>query len=251
MAVLHLVCGRSRKDRKYNCGFRTDTGQFAAGKKRDRSLVFSADCAQKRCRAGSPGLASKSTHPSAFWPHHAPLCPALSFQRVHQQLPLLRVLPENPILRVTLSVDEVVKEARHLEAAGFRNSFSSPANIQNSLVAIILPNVSALCVTIFLHLDRGRSDGNRRLSSGGRGWRGRSRCLPGNVRPRHLPQLHLAGPKRILPGAWHVPSVATTPVFVALELARFLAWPRGVRKRSRSRPISNICSNVAGNLPSP
>jgi len=27
---------------------------------------------------------------------------------------------ENPILRVTLSVDEVVKEARHLSAAGFR-----------------------------------------------------------------------------------------------------------------------------------
>ncbi|PYL88796.1 MAG: 2-iminoacetate synthase ThiH, partial [Verrucomicrobia bacterium] len=27
---------------------------------------------------------------------------------------------ENPILRVTLSVDEVVKEARHLAAAGFR-----------------------------------------------------------------------------------------------------------------------------------
>src|SRR5438045_9122845 len=28
---------------------------------------------------------------------------------------------ENPILRVTLSVDEVVKEARHLSSAGFRH----------------------------------------------------------------------------------------------------------------------------------
>src|SRR5207248_9925209 len=46
-----IVCGSSREDGKYNRGFRTDTGQFAAGKKRDGSLVFSADCAENECGA--------------------------------------------------------------------------------------------------------------------------------------------------------------------------------------------------------
>src|SRR5437762_14324590 len=57
--------------------------------------------------------------------------------------------------------------------------------------------------------------------------------------------------KRILAGAWHVPSEATTPVFVALELARFLGWLGGARKRLGWPRISNICLNAAGNLPSP
>src|SRR4029077_10721451 len=45
------VCGSSREDGKYRRGFRTHTRQFAAGKKRDHSLVFKADFAQKQCRA--------------------------------------------------------------------------------------------------------------------------------------------------------------------------------------------------------
>ena len=69
------------------------TGQFAAGGKR-AVRSFSALIAPKT-DAELDALAGRARELtlSAFWPHHAAICAALSFQRVHQQLSLLRILP--------------------------------------------------------------------------------------------------------------------------------------------------------------
>src|SRR5205814_9685655 len=79
MAVLHIVCGSSCEDGKYHRGFRTDTGQSAAGEKRDGSLVFGADCAQKQCRTRSPGGAGAGTYVAAVWPLQRGVRPNSSF----------------------------------------------------------------------------------------------------------------------------------------------------------------------------
>ena len=77
---------------------------------------------QERVGIGSDGGRGGKADAPKFRPDDAPFRAALSFQRVRQYLQVLRLLAQdNPILRVTLSVDQVEAEARHLWAQGFRN----------------------------------------------------------------------------------------------------------------------------------
>ena len=71
---------------------------------------------------------------------------------------------DNPILRVTLDVDEVVAEAQHLARQGFRQILlvagEHPKFVSGDYLAEC---VRAARTGFFFDLDRGRSDGYRGL----------------------------------------------------------------------------------------
>ncbi len=94
---------------------------------------------------------------------------------------------DNPILRVTLSTDEVEAEARYLVQQGFRNillvSGEHPKFVSTGYLLDVVRQIGFLCA---VRLDRSCADGSRRLPATGFGRSGRFGRLPGNVRPRSL-----------------------------------------------------------------
>ena len=66
---------------------------------------------------------------------------------------------DNPILRVTLSIDEVVREARALADQGFRNILLVAGELRNLFPAATWPTARWRCADHPLHLTRGRPDG--------------------------------------------------------------------------------------------
>ena len=105
---------------------------------------------------------------------------------------------DNPILRVTLSVDEVLREARSLKEKGFRNILlgagEHPKFVSNNYLADC---IRALHQEIPGVLARSRANGNGRIPPARPSRRGRSRGLSGNLRPRAIyAEMHTAGPKR-------------------------------------------------------
>src|SRR2546423_12537081 len=120
MAVLHIVCGNRREHGKYLVIF-TGILDNLPLEKSETVRSFSALIAPKKSaeldRLAARARALTRQHFGRTMRLFAPLylsnecinsCRYCGFSR------------ENPILRVTLSVDEVVKEGRHLLAAGFR-----------------------------------------------------------------------------------------------------------------------------------
>jgi 2-iminoacetate synthase len=104
---------------------------------------------------------------------------------------------DNPILRVTLDVDEVIAEARHLARLDFGSSFSSLASIPKFVSRDYLTEcVRCSRPGFFVDLDRGRPMESGRLCAGCRSWRGGPCRLSGTYNRGVYARNATAGPKR-------------------------------------------------------
>ncbi len=70
---------------------------------------------------------------------------------------------DNPILRVTLTVEQVVAEARHLAAQGFRQVLLVAASTRSSSTGLSGRLRARVAPVVFFHLARARPDGNGRV----------------------------------------------------------------------------------------
>ena len=192
---------------------------------------------------------ARTAHPAKLWSHDADVRAALPEQRVRQQLPLLRLLARQP------------DPARHAHRRGgpgggasisrrrdFGRSCSSLASTRNLSTKVISSIACARCARSFL---RSRSNSDRWKRPGTSRWSKRAPKVWSSTRK---PTTAVSTPRCTPPdrngistGGSIVPSGRTRPVFVASGSARCSVWRPGGRKRWRSRPISNTCSNVAGN----
>ena len=156
---------------------------------------------------------------------------------------------DNPILRVTLSLDEVKREARALKDTGLPQHPARRGRTSEICLATI---ICADCIAraarrMAGHLARSRADGNGGLPSARRGGRGRAGGLSGNLRPRGLcghahrraeTEFRLAARnagarlRRGLPPARHQPALRTG----RLAVTKPSAW-----RRTRI-----ICCAIAG-----
>ena len=162
---------------------------------------------------------------------------------------------DNPILRVTLPVAEVVTEARHLAAEGFRNVLlvagEHPKFVSNGYLEAC---VRAVCSGRrgTGSLARSRSDGNGgipapRGSGGGRVWSFTRKLISA----RFMRNSILLGQSVTLTGGWIARSALTTPGSGGWGSGRFSAWRIGGRKRWRWEPMSITCCAGAGKHMSP
>ena len=154
---------------------------------------------------------------------------------------------DNPILRVTLDVDEVVAEAQHLLARDFARSFSSRASIRNLSAAIISRNACARSRRIF-----------RRFRSKSVRWKRRITCRLSRLARKgssfiRKHTIAASMPKCIPPGRSAIsifgsiaPSAVMPPDFAGSASARCLVCRAGRTKPSLSQRMWNICSNIAG-----
>ena len=96
-------------------------------------------------RSGTRGHGGRSRKADApeFWPHHAPFAPIYLSNECINNCKYCGFSRDNPILRVTLTVDQVEAEARHLAALGFRSILL----VAGEHPKFVAPDYLAQCVT--------------------------------------------------------------------------------------------------------
>ena len=142
---------------------------------------------------------------------------------------------DNPILRVTLPVAEVVAEARHLAAEGFRNvllvagehpKFVSSGYLEACVRAVCTRGRGAGGVP------RSRPDGNGGIPAAGGGGRGGSGRISGNLPARGLRgTAYRRAETQLSTGGWTARSARTTPGSGGSGSGRFSGWRIGGRRR--------------------
>ena len=94
---------------------------------------------------------------------------------------------DNPILRVTLSLDEVRQEANALKAQGFRNLLlvagEHPKFVSNNYLRDCVAMLHEDWPSLSLEVGPMETEEYRPFRGSGRGWAG---GVPGNVRSQHL-----------------------------------------------------------------
>ena len=134
--------------------------------------------------SGSHGPARSCGDAATLWEGCPPVRPALSFQRVHQQLQVLRVFTRQR------------DPARDTDRRGGFAGGSRPQGAGIPQHPARGGRASKVCLQqlpgrlrrrppsrLAEHLARSRSDGDGGVPSAGRGWGGRAGGLPGNLRP--------------------------------------------------------------------
>ena len=121
---------------------------------------------------------------------------------------------------MTLSVEEVLREARSLLAQGFRNillvSGEHPKFVSNGYMAECVRALHAEVPSISLEVGPMETADYRPLAEPGR----KARRLPGNVRPAIYGDMHTAGPKRNFDWRLETPERAYDAGFRRSESAR-------------------------------
>src|SRR6266480_1067448 len=154
---------------------------------------------------------------------------------------------DNPILRVTLDVDEVVAEGRYLARQGFRQILlvagEHPKFVSrdylSECVRALAPDFSSISIEVGpMETD----DYLPVVEAGAEGLVVYQETYNRGV----YAEMHTAGPKRDLIFDSIAPSAVTRQAFAGSASASSLAYHAGRMKRSRSPRISNICSSIAG-----
>ena len=150
---------------------------------------------------------------------------------------------DNPILRVTLELEQVVAEARHLAAEGFRQillvagehpKFVS-GNYLADCVRALAPDFSSIAIEVGPMETDGIPCRVVACRSGRLWWFIRRHMIARSTRKCTPPV-----PSAISIGGLDCPERGYEPAFAVSALARFSVWLRGGRKRSPSRRMWNI-----------
>ena len=140
---------------------------------------------------------------------------------------------DNPILRVTLSLDEVRQRgARRSRSRASATFCSSRANIRNLFPTIICAIASPRC-TPTGRASRSKSGRWKRrniVRSSRRARTGWS-CIRKLTTARSMRRCTPPGRNGISTGGWKRRSAPTPPVFAGWASARFTVWPTGVTRR--------------------
>jgi 2-iminoacetate synthase len=154
---------------------------------------------------------------------------------------------DNPILRVTLDIEQVIAEARHLATEGFRQILlvagEHPKFVSDGYLAecvrALAPDFSSIAIEVgpmetaeYLPIVQAGAEAlvvyqetyNRSIYA----------------------EMHTSGPNAISIGDSTVRSVATMQGFAALASVRCSASHLGAKKRSHSPRTSITCSSAAG-----
>ncbi len=155
---------------------------------------------------------------------------------------------DNPILRVTLSVEEVVREARALTEKGFRNLLlvagEHPKFVSNGYLADCVRALHAGVPSISLEVGPMETDEYLPIVAGRRGGTG---GVPGNLRPRDLRgNAHRRAEAEFRLAAGNAGTRLRRRVSGGWASARCTAWATGGARRLPWRRTRNICCATAG-----
>ena len=160
---------------------------------------------------------------------------------------------DNPILRVTLSVDQVEAEARHLWRQGFRNVLLVAGRASEiRLVRLPRPMRRAAEEVHPRHLAGSGADGNRRLPARrGRRGRGDWSFIRRRTIARPTRSFIPRDPRGTSIGGSTAPNAPTQRDSAGSASARCSGLPRGRPKRFISPRMSITCCAIAGRRRSP
>ena len=135
---------------------------------------------------------------------------------------------DNPILRVTLSVDEVRREARALKAQGFRNLLlvagEHPKFVSNNYLRDCIAALHADWPSISLEVGPMETEEYRPLVAAGAD----GLVVYQETYDREIyADMHTAGPKRNFDWRLETPERAYAAGFRRLGIGRFMDWPTG------------------------
>ena len=199
--------------------------------------------------AGAPGPAFACDDAATVRQGHPPLRAALSFQRVHQQLPVLRFLArQSDPARDAVARRSETRGATRCGSRAFATSCSSRASIRSLFPAVTWRDcVAALHPGLAGHLARSRADGNGGLPAAGRGGRGRPGGLSGDLRPQRLRgHAHRRAETEFRLAAGNARTRLRGGLSAAGHRPRSTAWPTGGSRPSASRRTRTICCAIAG-----
>ena len=159
---------------------------------------------------------------------------------------------DNPILRVTLTVEQVVAEAQHLAAQGFRHVLlvagEHPKFVNESYLADC---IRALRAAFFLDLARAWADGNDAIRAAGQAGAEGLVVYQETYNRRVYAEMHTSGPKRDFDWRLECPERAYAAGFRRIGIGALFGLAPWRPEARRSRRILNICLSIAGNRSSP
>ncbi len=160
---------------------------------------------------------------------------------------------DNPILRVTLTVEQVVAEARHLAAQGFRQVLlvagEHPKFVNDSYLADCIRALAPLFPSISLELGPMEAAEYKPLVEAG----AEGLVVYQETYNREVyAEMHTAGPKRDFNWRLACPERASAAGFRRIGIgALFGLAPWRPEAMLARRLISSFCSSIAGNPTSP
>ena len=149
---------------------------------------------------------------------------------------------DNPILRVTLDIEEVATEARHLAAQGFRQVLlvagEHPKFVSGDYLSDCVRALAAEFSSIAIEVGPMETAEYEPVVAAG----AEALVVYQETYDRQTyAEMHTAGPSGTSTGVWIARSAATKPVSVASESVRCLAWRHGRTKPSRWPLTWSIC----------